>query len=81
MTNQEGMRHLREIMGDDFIDATELFINNLTGRYQDQYFRWLAARRDYPFLNDAPPSAPEMIGADYWARLCAEWAREFNRRT
>jgi hypothetical protein len=81
MTNQEGMRRLREIMGNEFIDATEVFINHVTGAYQDQYFRWLAARREYPFLNDAPPPAPVILGADYSARVCAEWTREFNRRT
>jgi len=81
MTNQEGMRRLREIMGDDCIDATELVVNNLTGKYQDQYFRWLAARRDYPFLSDAPPSAPWVLSVESSARLCAEWDREFARRT
>ena len=80
MKDQEAIRRLREIMGSDFIDAVEVYVNSLMGKYQDQYFRWLAARRDYPFLDDPAPPAPMDIPADILARLHAQWTQEFNRR-
>lgn len=57
------------------------FRNRALGEYQDLYFRWRAARRDYPFLDDPPPAPPRFVLMSEYLSLRDSLDREFARRT
>lgn len=54
-------------------------VRRMEGEYQDKFFRYLMACRDYPFAYHSPPDFPWQFTKLHAEQLRLQWLQEFRR--